>query len=139
MGNYTPNPFMTQPAHLPPLSRLCLDILFNLRNYRRKNSTGTQNGNILWINQFVTLVGNQVLLYWHQYIQIIFKILQWMSLHSNNHGALVQSGMGPIDHRICEIYSSFLKNLRPKGIGLTMIKRPNWIGPKCMCGYTAPL
>ena len=21
MGNYTPNPFMTQPAHLPPLGR----------------------------------------------------------------------------------------------------------------------
>ena len=24
MGNYTPNPFMTQPVHLPPLNLSCL-------------------------------------------------------------------------------------------------------------------
>ena len=32
MGNYTPNPFMTQPAHLPPLNTryiLLLNIVFD--------------------------------------------------------------------------------------------------------------
>ena len=26
MGNYTPNPFMAQPAHLPPLIYMCVCV-----------------------------------------------------------------------------------------------------------------
>ena len=68
-------------------------ILIKLLNYKRKHNKHIVRRERFYVPVcFVTLVWSIVVL---ALVQIIFKILQWMSLHYNDHGALVQSFMAP--------------------------------------------